>query len=182
MFCWCKVLLPTCPCWRQPAHSDYGEDAGVLLNSVIYAVCVHHVSVLYRIIYANNEHKFSSELKPTHISWNENDVGGLETGYHSHKGGCGIVVVCDEDCDFLPHCFHRLDDIGQHTRLQPGQKQDKWAQNKSNYCSILTKRTTRMLTTVLQRQTKYCKDKTDDQISMINALIDNGQANVDILA
>jgi len=20
-FCWCKVLLPTCPCWRQPAHS-----------------------------------------------------------------------------------------------------------------------------------------------------------------
>jgi len=39
-----------------------------------------------------------------------------------------------------------------------------------------------MLTTVLQRQTKYCKDKTDDQISMINALIDNGQANVDILA
>ena len=21
-FCWCKVLLPTCPCWRQPAHSD----------------------------------------------------------------------------------------------------------------------------------------------------------------
>ena len=25
-FCWCKVLLPTCPCWRQPAHSDYGED------------------------------------------------------------------------------------------------------------------------------------------------------------
>ena len=22
VFCWCKVLLPTCPCWRQPAHSD----------------------------------------------------------------------------------------------------------------------------------------------------------------
>jgi len=21
-FCWCKVLLPTCPCWRQPVHSD----------------------------------------------------------------------------------------------------------------------------------------------------------------
>jgi len=19
--CWCKVLLPVCPCWRQPAHS-----------------------------------------------------------------------------------------------------------------------------------------------------------------
>jgi len=22
VFCWCKVLLPACPCWRQPAHSD----------------------------------------------------------------------------------------------------------------------------------------------------------------
>jgi len=21
-FCWCKVLLPACPCWRQPVHSD----------------------------------------------------------------------------------------------------------------------------------------------------------------
>ena len=21
-FCWCKVLLPICPCWWQPAHSD----------------------------------------------------------------------------------------------------------------------------------------------------------------
>ena len=28
-------------CWRQTAHSDYGEDAGVLLNSVIYTVSVH---------------------------------------------------------------------------------------------------------------------------------------------
>jgi len=34
----CKVLLPTCSCWQQPVHSDYGEDAGVLLNSVIYTV------------------------------------------------------------------------------------------------------------------------------------------------
>jgi len=32
--CWCKVLLPACPCWRQPVHLDYGEDTGVLLNSV----------------------------------------------------------------------------------------------------------------------------------------------------
>ena len=21
-FCWCKVLLPACPCWQKPAHSD----------------------------------------------------------------------------------------------------------------------------------------------------------------
>jgi len=21
-FCWCKVLLPACPCWQEPAHSD----------------------------------------------------------------------------------------------------------------------------------------------------------------
>ena len=35
-----KVLLPACPCWRQPAHSDQGEDAGVLFNSVIYTISV----------------------------------------------------------------------------------------------------------------------------------------------
>jgi len=23
-FCWCKVLLPVCPCWQQSAHSDMG--------------------------------------------------------------------------------------------------------------------------------------------------------------
>ena len=21
-FCWCKVLLPACPCWQQPVHLD----------------------------------------------------------------------------------------------------------------------------------------------------------------
>ena len=39
-FCWCNVLQPACPCWWQPAHSDKGEDVGVLLNSVIYTVSV----------------------------------------------------------------------------------------------------------------------------------------------
>ena len=38
-FCWCRVLQPTCPCWRQPAISDY-EDVAVLLNSVIHTVSV----------------------------------------------------------------------------------------------------------------------------------------------
>ena len=39
-FCWCKVSLPACPCWRQPARSYWGEDAGVLLNSVVCTVSV----------------------------------------------------------------------------------------------------------------------------------------------
>ena len=46
-FCWCKVLLPACPCWRRPVHLDciaitktLGEDAVVLLNSVICTVSV----------------------------------------------------------------------------------------------------------------------------------------------
>jgi len=33
-FCWSKVLLSACPCWWQLAHSDYGEDARVLLSGV----------------------------------------------------------------------------------------------------------------------------------------------------
>jgi len=43
-FCWCKVLLHACPCWLQPVHSDYGEDAGVLLNSVICTVSIPWLS------------------------------------------------------------------------------------------------------------------------------------------
>jgi len=43
-FCWCKVLLPSCPCCWQPVLSDE-EDAGVLLNSVIYTL--HTVSFCY---------------------------------------------------------------------------------------------------------------------------------------
>ena len=39
-FCWCKVLLPAYPCWRQPVGWDWGEDAGVLINGVICTVCV----------------------------------------------------------------------------------------------------------------------------------------------
>jgi len=38
-FCWRKILLSACPCWWQPAQSDYGEDAGVL-NSAIYTCTV----------------------------------------------------------------------------------------------------------------------------------------------
>jgi len=34
-FCWCRVLLPACPCWWQPAHAGWGEDAGILLRCVI---------------------------------------------------------------------------------------------------------------------------------------------------
>ena len=45
-FCCCKVSLPACPCWWQPVHSNYGEDAGVLLNSVTHSDSV-------RLGYAN---------------------------------------------------------------------------------------------------------------------------------
>jgi len=40
VFCWCKVSLPACPCWRQqPAHSDYREDAGVLPQQCLHCLC-----------------------------------------------------------------------------------------------------------------------------------------------
>jgi len=39
-FYWSKVLLPACPYWWQLARLDYGEDARVLLNSVICTVSV----------------------------------------------------------------------------------------------------------------------------------------------
>jgi len=38
-FCWCKVLLPTCSCWR-PVHSDLAEDAGVLSPQHCYLHCL----------------------------------------------------------------------------------------------------------------------------------------------
>ena len=41
-FCWCGVFLPTCPCRRQPMHSDQ-EDTVVIHKSVIYTVSYLHV-------------------------------------------------------------------------------------------------------------------------------------------
>jgi len=35
-----QILLPACPCWRQLAHSDSGEDARVLLSGGTYAVSI----------------------------------------------------------------------------------------------------------------------------------------------
>ena len=40
VFYWSRVLLPTCPCWRQVAHLDLGENARVLLNGVTCTLCV----------------------------------------------------------------------------------------------------------------------------------------------
>jgi len=44
-FCWSKVLLPACRCWWQLAHSDYGEDARVLLNGVTCTVSVPSTNI-----------------------------------------------------------------------------------------------------------------------------------------
>ena len=49
-FCWCKVSLPTCPCWWHLAHSDYGQDAGVLLNSVIYTVSIPQLQLYLMLL------------------------------------------------------------------------------------------------------------------------------------
>jgi len=37
-FCWCKVRMPACPCRRQPAHLDSGEDARVLSKLSPYLI------------------------------------------------------------------------------------------------------------------------------------------------
>ena len=42
-FCWSRVSLAACPCWRQLAHSDKAEDARVLLYSVIYTISMYHI-------------------------------------------------------------------------------------------------------------------------------------------
>ena len=52
-FRWCKVLLPTCPCWWQRAHLYEGEDAGVLLNSVTYTVS---------LLYYTKFHKWTNKI------------------------------------------------------------------------------------------------------------------------
>jgi len=46
-FCWSKVLLPACPCWRHLAHSNYGENARVFLNDVTW----RHVHVQAQCCY-----------------------------------------------------------------------------------------------------------------------------------
>jgi len=37
--CWSKVLLPTCPYWLHIVHSDWGENAQVLIG-VTYTVSI----------------------------------------------------------------------------------------------------------------------------------------------
>jgi len=49
-FCWCKVLLPMCPCRWQQVHSNKGEDAGVLFNSVIHTVSLTFWLFYYLIV------------------------------------------------------------------------------------------------------------------------------------
>ena len=48
-FYWCKVLLPACPCWWQTAHSDYAEDAGVLLKYYLHCWCTLMCSQSLRV-------------------------------------------------------------------------------------------------------------------------------------
>ena len=45
-FCWSKVLLPACPCWRLLAHSDYREDARVLLKRGTCTISVPSRTIL----------------------------------------------------------------------------------------------------------------------------------------
>jgi len=49
-FCWCRLLLPACPCWQHPVHLDKGEDTGVL-SSVNYTASIPYVSVPYVPLY-----------------------------------------------------------------------------------------------------------------------------------
>ena len=48
-FCWSKVLLPTCPCWQQLVHFNYGADARVLLNRVTCTISVLQPQSLHQI-------------------------------------------------------------------------------------------------------------------------------------
>jgi len=70
---WCEVLLPTCLCWWQLAHLDYGENARIPQWSYIH--CLHNVTPsLYRehvckiLVYANLMHNVAM-LQPTKDSW-----------------------------------------------------------------------------------------------------------------
>jgi len=71
-FCWCKVLLPACHCWWQPAHLDWGEDAGVLLNSVaIYCLCTFKKQSAAEI----------TVFAVTPVSWSVSGLGPTLPGY-----------------------------------------------------------------------------------------------------
>jgi len=49
--CRSKVLLPTCPCWQQLAHSDYGDDVWDLLNGVTCTISIPSQSILYKNVH-----------------------------------------------------------------------------------------------------------------------------------
>ena len=43
-FCSCKVLLPACPCWRQPAHLDQAEEMESSSTVLSYTVSIPLIS------------------------------------------------------------------------------------------------------------------------------------------
>ena len=49
--CWSKVLLYACRCWRHVAHSDHGEDADLLLNSVTCTVSMPSMAAKLGILW-----------------------------------------------------------------------------------------------------------------------------------
>jgi len=60
VWCWCKVLLPACHCWRQLVHSEK-EDARVILSGLTYTISVPHadsngISSTWCIIYSSVVH------------------------------------------------------------------------------------------------------------------------------
>ena len=56
MICWCKVLLPACPCWQQSAHLDYWEDAGrVLLDSVRLSPYLNSINYYVNNMWVNRQ-------------------------------------------------------------------------------------------------------------------------------
>jgi len=70
-FCWCQVLLPTCPCWRQLSDFDWGEDDGVFLSGVNYtclcAIILIIVTVIITSTASEGDWQLSTSADPTSI-------------------------------------------------------------------------------------------------------------------
>ena len=62
-FCWSEGLLPACPCWQQLVHSDWGEDAGVLLHCLRTWSVLHPFNGLFsRKTWISRYHKGKTSL------------------------------------------------------------------------------------------------------------------------
>ena len=72
-FYWCRVLLPAYPCWQQPAHMHWREDAGVLKH--LHSLCSLYTSMLiWSVLIFCDSHQREQMVMSSMMLWGQSET------------------------------------------------------------------------------------------------------------